>query len=194
MNDLENLGISIESDSVMDYGENGLGLADFMEVDVSDIEENEGGFSLLPRGTYKFIADEIKVSVVNRKNPETNEDVKIPNVSIKCKVEEVVNVMPDEDGVVAEEDKLIGRLYFHNVSLPSYDGEKYYKAMGRLRALAAHISPDAPRGTFQEVLKAIAGKSFTGKINHRKYATKDDAEGEKSGRAEDLDIKSVKAA
>lgn len=193
MSDLENLGIEV-NEEVINYGEGNLGLADFMEVDVSDIEANDGGFSLLPAGVYKFSCEAINVTSVNRKLKDTNEEVKIPQVSFKCKVEEVVDLAPAEDGSEIDPEKLIGRYYFHNVALPSYDAESYTRAMGRVKSLAQHIAPEESCATFKQMLAAIANKSFTGKIRHRKYATKDDADGEKSGRAEDLDLKTVKPA
>lgn len=192
-NVFEDLGIEVE-ESVMNYGENSIGLADFMDVDVSDIEANDGGFDLLPTGVYKFAVDSMKVSTINRKLKETNEDVKIPSLSIKCKVEEIVDMLPDENGNLADVSKVIGRYFFHNISLPSYDGEKYARAVGQVKSLAQKLAPEAQLSDFKSMLQAIAGKEFTAKISHRKYKTKDDAEGEKSGVAENLELKSVRLA
>lgn len=194
MSNLEDLGIEINTDEVMNYGEQNLGLADFMEVDVSDIEANEGGFDILPVGVYKFSVEKISVSTVNRKSKETGEDLKIPQISVSCNVDEVIELLPQEDGREIDESKVVGRKHFHNVTLPSYDGEAYVKAFGRLKAFAQKLSPEANLSSVKSVLEAIAGKEFVAKIAHRKYQTKDDADGEKSGRSAEINLKSIKVA
>ena len=55
---LANNGINIE-DGLVNAGDNSVGLADFLDIDTSEIDANEGGFENLPQGIYQFTTDDI---------------------------------------------------------------------------------------------------------------------------------------
>lgn len=188
VNDLESKGIAIEADAGINFGEQSLGLADFMGVDVSDIEANEGGFELLPQGVYVFHTDSIKVSSTTRRSKDTNEEYKVPNVSMKFIVDEVVT-LGNYDG---DESKLIGRQHTEFVALPTFDGEQFSKAVGKLKAMAQKMAgreKDYQYPSVTAILADIAGKGFSARIKHGKYTNRSGDEVQ----TEDLDVRSIKA-
>lgn len=180
--------IEIEENSGINFGDQSMGLADFMGVDVSEIEANEGGYELLPQGVYVMRCKAIKVGSTTRRAKDTNEEFKVPNVSMQFEVEEVVTV-GNYDG---DESKLIGRKHTEFVALPTFDGEQFSKAVGKLKAMAQKIA-DRDKGyaypNVPAILEDIADKPFSVRIKHGKYTNRN---GEEVA-TEDFDLRSIKA-
>lgn len=186
--DLESKGIAVEASEGINFGDQSMGLADFMGVDVSEIEANEGGFEMLPQGVYVFHTDSIKVNSITRRAKDTNEEYKVPNISMKFIVDEVV-ALGNYDG---DESKLIGRQHTEFVALPTFDGEQFSKAVGKLKAMAQKMAGREKDYTYPNVpaiLEDIAEKSFSARIKHGKYTNRN---GEEVA-TEDLDLRSIKA-
>ena len=185
-NDLENCGIEFEEGAI-NFGDESKGLADFMEVDVSEVKADAGGFSLTPAGHYKFSVDAIKVGTTTRRMRDTNEEFKCPNISLQFKIEEVISVADQS----IDEASLIGRKHSEFVAVDTTNGEYFSKAVGKLKAMAEGMGGDvAGLKSPTDILKAMAGKSFTAKIKKGSYKNKD---GERVETA-DLDIRSMKPA
>lgn len=185
---MTNENIEIVEDDAINFGDQSMGLADFCNVDVSEIEANEG-YDILPAGAYVMHTDSIKVNTVTRRNRDTNEEFKVPNVSMMFVIDEVVATV-NYDG---DEGKLIGRKHSEFVALPTFDAEQFAKAVGRLKAMASRIAgreKDYKYASIPAILEDIAGKSFNVKIKHGSYTNKD---GEKV-KTEDFDLKSIKPA
>lgn len=163
-------GINLE-DGLINAGDNSVGLADFLDIDTSEIEANEGGFENLPQGIYQFTTDSIGVNTVKRTDKNTGEEYNIPNVTIKFKVDNVINV----SGYDGDEAKLIGRTQTEFYALPTYDNEMFAKATGSLFAMAQKLGGKDKGYHYASVklaLADIANKSFTAKIKHRTYTNK----------------------
>ena len=180
--------IDIDENSGINFGDQNMGLADFMGVDVSAIEANEGGFELLPQGVYIMKCTSIKVGSTTRRAKDTNEEFKVPNVAMQFEVEEVVTVGNYE----GDESKLVGRKHSEFVALPTFDGEQFSKAVGKLKAMAQKICGRDKSYAYANVpaiLEDIAANSFSVKIKHGKYTNRN---GEEVA-TEDFDLKTIKA-
>lgn len=187
---MTNLNDNVELvDEEINFGEDAVGLADFCNVDVSEIEANEGGFEILPVGIYKFHIDSIRVSSVTRRAKDTNEEFKIPNIAVMFVVDEVVSTT-NYDG---DEGSLVNRKHTEFFSLPTYDSEQFTKAVARLKAMALRIcdrDKDWKYSSVQDIINDLsAGNQFSAKIKHRKYTNKS---GEEVAQ-DDIDIKTIKA-
>lgn len=176
-------------DSVVNCGDQNMGLADFLDVDVSEIDANEG-FEILPQGIYKFSTSAIKVNTTTRKDMTTGEEFKVPNIALCFVVDEVVDVKNFDGDIMS----LVNRRHSEFISLPTFDNERMIKAVGRLKALVYAITgltkEDDPLAKIPDALRLIANKSFTAKIKHGSYEKKS---GETVTTA-DLDLKSIKPA
>ena len=180
--------IDIEENSGINFGDQNMGLADFMGVDVSAIEANEAGYDMLPHGVYFMKCTSIKVGSTTRRAKDTNEEFKVPNVAMQFEVEEVVTVGNYE----GDESKLVGRKHSEFVALPTFDGEQFSKAVGKLKAMAQKICGRDKTYAYANVpaiLEDIASCSFSVKIKHGKYTNRN---GEEVA-TEDFDLKSIKA-
>lgn len=183
-----NDGIELE-DSQVNFGDQGLGLADFCGVDVTDIEANEGGFEILPLGVYDWQVSNIKISSTTRRSKDTGEEFKVPNIAIQFTIENVISTQ----GYDGDEAKLVERKHTEFFSLPTYDGEMFSKAVGRLKAMALKIADrdkEWKYSSVQDILNDMIGKQFTAKIKHRKY---NDRNGNEVTQDE-IDIKTIKVA
>ena len=183
-----NDGIELE-DSQVNFGDQGLGLADFCNVDVTDIEANEGGFEILPVGIYDWVVSGIKIGSTTRRSKETNEEFKVPNIAIQFTIENVVSTQ----GYDGDEAKLVERKHTEFFSLPTFDGEQFTKAVGRLKAMALKVADrdkDWKYANVQDILNDMISKQFTAKIKHRKY---NDRNGNEVTQDE-IDTKTIKVA
>ena len=161
---------------------------DELNVCLSEIEANDGGFELLPQGVYIMKCTSIKVGSTTRRAKDTNEEFKVPNVAMQFEVEEVVTV-GNYDG---DESKLVGRKHSEFVALPTFDGEQFSKAVGKLKAMAQKICGRDKSYAYANVpaiLEDIAANSFSVKIKHGKYTNRN---GEEVA-TEDFDLKTIKA-
>lgn len=185
-NELENCGIEFE-DGAINFGDESKGLADFMEVDISEIKANAGGFSLTPAGNYVFSVESIKIGTTTRRMKDTNEEFKCPNVSLIFKIEEVMSVADQS----IDEGSLIGTKHSEFVAIDTTNADYFSKAVGKLKAMAEGMGADVDGlKSPTDILKAMAGKRFSAKIRKGSYKNKD---GEKVDTA-DLDIRSMKPA
>lgn len=186
VNNEENV-LDIEMNDVVSSGEGSMGLADFLSVDVSQVEASEG-FEVLPAGIYRLTNTAIKINSATRKDKATGEEYKVPNVALQFEVDEVVSVQK-YDGDLSS---LVGRKHSEFISLPTFDSERFIKAVGRLKAIVYGITgltrEDDPLSSIPEALKKIAKKSFTAKIKNGKYTN---SNGEEVVTA-DIDTKSIK--
>lgn len=177
----------IDNEANINAGEGSMGLADFCNIDVSEIEANEG-MEMLPAGTYHFVTKAIKVSAVTRRAKETNEEFQVPNVSMQFEIDEVINTVNYE----GDEASLIGRKHNEFVALPTFDNEQFTRSVGRLKAFGNRINDHDKNHVYasvQAILADIADKGFTAKIKHGSYTNR---QGEKVTTV-DIDLKSIKA-
>jgi hypothetical protein len=168
-----NLNDGIELDeSNVNFGDSAMGLADFCNVDVGEIEANEGGFEVLPQGVYEWKCDSIKIGSTTRRNKDTNEEFKVPNIAIQFIIENVVST----NGYDGDESKLIERKHTEFFALPTFDGEQFSKAVGRLKAMAMKMAgrdKDWKYASVQAILNDMINTRFSAKIKHRKYNDRD---------------------
>lgn len=188
MTDL-NDNVELDEKEQINFGDSGMGLADFCNVDVSDIEANEGGFEILPQGVYKWHVDSVKVGTVTRRNKDTNEEFRVPNIAVMFQIDEVISTN-NFDG---DEGSLINRKHTEFFSLPTFDGEQFTKAVGRLKAYALRINDrdkDYKYASVQQIVNDLAsGVAFSAKIRYRKYNNKNGDEVTQ----DEIDIKTIKA-
>lgn len=184
---LENNGIEFDNDAVLSTADGNMGLADFMGVDTSDVAEYEGGFSLMPVGTYKVRNTETKVSTTKRRQKDTNEEFTVPNIMMQYEVEEVISLKdPDIDA-----SKLVGRKYTEFTAIPTFDSEQFAKAVGGLKAKAKRLgATDDQLKSIPAILAFIKDKSFTCKFYHRSYQNSKGETKEVDG----IETKSIKLA
>ena len=171
---LANNGINLE-DGLVNAGDSSVGLADFLDIDTSEIDANEGGFENLPQGIYQFTTSDINIAPTKRTIKDTGEEVTIPNITVKFKVDNVINTI----GYDGDEAKLIGRTQTEFYSLPTYDNEMFAKAVGSLYAIAQKLGGKDKGYHYANVKLAVtdmANKTFTAKIKHRKYTNRNGEE------------------
>lgn len=188
IDELESQNVIVDSEAGINFGDNQMGLADFMGVDVSSIEANEGSYEMLPQGAYIFRTDSIKINSTTRRAKDTNEEYKVPNIAMQFVVEEVVTVGNYE----GDESKLVGRKHTEFVALPTFDGEQFTRAVGKLKAMAQKMAgreKDYAYANVPAILADIANKSFSARIKYGKYTNR---QGEEVV-TEDLDTRSIKA-
>lgn len=135
-------------------GEN-IGMADFADVDVSDISSN--GFEPLPDGVYK-LTPEVELKPVERTDKETKEKYQVPQVVITSNIDEVISGNADPE-------KTVGKKHIEYFTLNVRSQQAYEISVGQLKNYAAKLGADEKSLTnIKAILNAINGVTHTARI------------------------------
>lgn len=139
-----------------DIENDGFSLADFADIDVSDISEVR--YTSLPAGAYEFKMTEADLS----------EDEKDGERRFKAEFEmEIVEVKAVLEAGV-DKESLIGKKHNERFFVkPSDEQDKVTKAIGRIRAFITDIGQDS-KGKLGDIVRNSKDHVFVGKIIKQK--------------------------
>jgi hypothetical protein len=136
--------------------EEGFSLADFADVDVSDIEEVR--FQTLPAGAFEF---EITDADLAEDDKDGERRFK---VEVELKILEVKAVL--ETGV--DKESLVGKKRTERFFIKPGDTEENVKhAIGRVRAFVTDVGMDS-KGKLGDIVRNLKGHTFAAKIIKQK--------------------------
>ena len=171
-------------DGVINGSDQSYGLVDFLGIDTSEVEANEGGFTT-PSGLYKGVVEKVSVKPVER-TLDNGDKVSVPNVTLYFKVDEVISA---KDEAAAE--RMIGKTKCKFYTLPIKNMEKLTAVLGRLKAIAKRCNNSEDNLVdLKAILEAIVNKPISFKIAERSYKNRND----ETVVTSNVDIKTIKPA
>lgn len=129
------------------------------ETPLAEVEEYR--FSLINKGIYKFIVDDITMEDGSSENKDTGEEEEYRRINFQCKIIEVVTCK----GATPSDnlDKMVTKAFFIRQSA---DPKK--TGLGMLKAFLVDITGAQLESSIMEVIPKILNKIFRAEISHRK--------------------------
>ena len=138
---------------VVNGAEQEVALEDLLELEMEDVKENYGGFTLTPRSVCHWRCANAELVKMGKEDQHL-----VIAFSLECV--RVIAVSDNEDGL--DEETMVG--FKHNENIFIRDAEK---DIGKAKGLMANAGLEG-KGKLKALLKKFVGCEFVAKITHAK--------------------------